>query len=49
MKVYQDMLPNKLLVRKINKAISNITGEIEMLIIEPENIDKYNLGWKVKG
>jgi FkbM family methyltransferase len=46
---YLNRLPNKKNVKKINAAVSNENGEIEIYLIEPEDIIKNNLPIWVKG
>ena len=48
-KMYLDNLPNKLNVTKVNCAISNLNGSIEVFYVKPEDIIKYKLPNWVRG
>lgn len=47
--LYLDRLPNKPNVQKLNYAISDKSGEIEVFYVHPDDIEKYNLSWFLKG
>ena len=48
-KMYLDSLPDKSNVTKVNCAISNINGTIDVYYVKPEDIIKYNLPNWVRG
>jgi FkbM family methyltransferase len=48
-KMYLDSLPDKPNVTKVNCAISNINGTIDVYYVKPEDIIKYNLPNWVRG
>jgi FkbM family methyltransferase len=48
-KIYLDSLPDKPNVTKVNCAISNINGTIDVYYVKPEDIIKYNLPNWVRG
>lgn len=48
-KMYLDNLPDKKNVTKINAAVSNYTGNINVFYVSPENIKKYDLPKWVRG
>ena len=43
LKVYLDRLPDKVGVTKVNCAISDFDGSVDVYWIDPEDIKKYNL------
>lgn len=47
--LYLNRLPNKPNVEKLNYAISDRSGEIEVFYVHPDDIEKYNLSWFLKG
>jgi len=47
--LYLDRLPNNPTVTKLNYAISNYSGTTKAYYVHPEDIDKYNLSWYLKG
>lgn len=47
--LYLDRLPNKEGVTKLNYAISNYSGETQVYYVYPEDIEKHNLPWYLKG
>lgn len=47
--LYLERLPNKPNVTKLNYAISNFTGEVEVFYVHPDDIEKNNLSWYLKG
>lgn len=47
--LYLERLPNKPNVIKLNYAISNFTGEVEVFYVHPDDIEKNNLSWYLKG
>jgi FkbM family methyltransferase len=47
--MYLDSLPDKSNVTKVNCAISNINGTIDVYYVKPEDIIKYNLPNWVRG
>jgi len=49
LKLYLDNLPNKPNVKKINAAISDFDGEIDIYYVKPSDIIKYNLPYWVRG
>jgi len=49
LKFYLDRLPNKQNVKKLQIAVSDADGEIEIYYIPEENIQKYSLPWWVRG
>jgi FkbM family methyltransferase len=48
-KYYIDRLPNKRNVEKVQAAMSDEEGKIDIYYIEDNNIDAYNLPWWVRG
>ena len=48
-KYYLDELPNKSNVLKINCAISDYDGEIQVYYVKEDLIKKHNLSWAVRG
>lgn len=49
LKFYLDKLPNKKNVKKLQIAVSDTDGEIEIYYITEENIQKHSLPWWVRG
>ena len=49
LKWYYDALPNKTNVKKINKAVSNKRGELDMYFVSPEDIEEYRLPDWIRG
>ena len=49
LKFYLDFLPEKKNVKKINVAISDKNGMIDIYYVEPETIKNTNLPWFIKG
>lgn len=49
LKIYLDNLPNRDNVIKVNCAISNTTGFVDVYWINPEDIETYNLPYWLKG
>lgn len=47
--LYLDRLPNNPTVTKLNYAISNYSGTTNAYYVHPEDIDKHNLSWYLKG
>ena len=47
--LYLDRLPNNPTVTKLNYAISNYSGTTNAYYIHPEDINKHNLSWYLKG
>ena len=48
-KYYLDKLPERDNVLKVNCAISNTNGECEIYYVNNQNIEKYNMPWRIKG
>jgi FkbM family methyltransferase len=48
-KMYLDNLPDKPNVTKVNCALSNVTGTIDVFYVKPEDIIKHNLPTWVRG
>lgn len=48
-KIYQDRLPNKKNVQKVNCAISDKDGKTKVFFVSPEDINKYHLPSWLKG
>ncbi len=49
MQEHLDKLPNKPNIKKINAAIGDTQGQLDIYFFSPENIAKYNLGAWVNG
>lgn len=49
LKIYLDRLPNKEEVTKVNCAISDMDGSVDVYWIDPEDIKKYNLPYWLRG
>jgi FkbM family methyltransferase len=51
LKFYLDSLPDKPNVQKVNAALvyNNLVTQTKMYYVSPENIEKYDLGWWLKG
>lgn len=47
--LYLEKLPNKKNVQKINCAISNYSGEVDVFYVHPDDIEKNGLSWFLKG
>lgn len=47
--LYLDRLPNNPTVTKLNYAISNYSGTTNAYYVHPEDINKHNLSWYLKG
>lgn len=48
-KYYLDRLPNKNNVKKIQSAVSDVDGEIDIYYIPDEKIEEHNLKWWIRG
>ena len=49
LKVYQDNLPDRDKVTKVNCAISDFDGETDVFWVSPDDIEKHDLPWWLRG